>query len=265
MAIPTAKACTRCGKEKALTDFSPDPRGKFGRYCHCKECRNVYINQYNKQNRERRAGPIKDWLKQRQEYWSAWEAQNPDARKECAQCKALLPLRDFYPNPGCVYGRESICRQCKLAYWRDWNARPDVKAERSLRSKEDEKGYAPQRKIQRAEYYERNREVLSTRHKEWYQANKDYFRVAKLKRRALEANVPHTLTEKDGQVILSMGCFICGSKERLELGHDVPVVKGGGFTFGNIVCLCRTCNGHVGTRILYQMLHQPPLSGLQYG
>ncbi len=37
-------------------------------------------------------------------------------------------------------------------------------------------------------------------------------------------------------------CLACGSQERLELDHIIPVSKGGLTTFDNIQLLCKSCN-----------------------
>jgi hypothetical protein len=37
-------------------------------------------------------------------------------------------------------------------------------------------------------------------------------------------------------------CFYCGSKEKLEIDHIIPVVKGGKNIYSNLQVLCRTCN-----------------------
>ena len=37
-------------------------------------------------------------------------------------------------------------------------------------------------------------------------------------------------------------CVRCGSRERLEFDHIIPVVAGGGSTERNIQLLCESCN-----------------------
>jgi hypothetical protein len=44
-------------------------------------------------------------------------------------------------------------------------------------------------------------------------------------------------------------CAKCGSKEKLEFDHIVPVAKGGSNTARNIELLCETCNRKKGSRI----------------
>jgi 5-methylcytosine-specific restriction endonuclease McrA len=44
-------------------------------------------------------------------------------------------------------------------------------------------------------------------------------------------------------------CVRCGSNERLEFDHIIPVVKGGSSTERNIQLLCERCNREKGTRL----------------
>jgi hypothetical protein len=44
-------------------------------------------------------------------------------------------------------------------------------------------------------------------------------------------------------------CARCGSRERLEYDHIIPVSKGGSNTARNIELLCQSCNGAKGARI----------------
>ena len=44
-------------------------------------------------------------------------------------------------------------------------------------------------------------------------------------------------------------CVNCGSNEKLEYDHIIPVVKGGANTFRNIQLLCEPCNRSKGAKI----------------
>ena len=44
-------------------------------------------------------------------------------------------------------------------------------------------------------------------------------------------------------------CVKCGSRERLEYDHIIPVVEGGGDTVRNIELLCESCNRSKGAKI----------------
>jgi 5-methylcytosine-specific restriction endonuclease McrA len=44
-------------------------------------------------------------------------------------------------------------------------------------------------------------------------------------------------------------CVSCGSKERLQFDHVIPVAFGGGGTVENLQLLCATCNGAKGASL----------------
>ena len=45
-------------------------------------------------------------------------------------------------------------------------------------------------------------------------------------------------------------CQFCGSKDRLEVDHIIPVSRGGNDEMSNLITLCKACNIAKGTRIL---------------
>ena len=83
------KKCTKCGTEKALSEFSKDKRSKDGYYRNCKSCNKAYretnkdkIKAYREANKEKRKAyreANKDKLK---EYSKAYRETNKDKIKE---------------------------------------------------------------------------------------------------------------------------------------------------------------------------------------
>lgn len=47
------KICTKCGKEKELSEFYKQKRGKYGCLSYCKECRNKQVCEYRNNNKEK--------------------------------------------------------------------------------------------------------------------------------------------------------------------------------------------------------------------
>lgn len=45
------KTCSKCGRELPLEAFALDKKGKDGRSCHCKECRNRYYKEAYKRGK----------------------------------------------------------------------------------------------------------------------------------------------------------------------------------------------------------------------
>jgi len=47
-------------------------------------------------------------------------------------------------------------------------------------------------------------------------------------------------------------CKVCGSKDYLEIGHKIPVSKGGGNDEGNLLTLCKGCNSKIGVNVIIE-------------
>lgn len=105
-AIPSAKACTKCGVEKSLEDFHRDKRGKAGRSARCKECARANARKHYAQN-----SSDPEFMKRRREQVARalkrWRAKNTDSIKT---------YMDAYREAN----RESIAEQSRR--WRIANA-----------------------------------------------------------------------------------------------------------------------------------------------
>jgi hypothetical protein len=64
------------------------------------------------------------------------------------------------------------------------------------------------------------------------------------RRRAIPERVRHEVWRRDEAC-----CVDCGSHERLEFDHIIPISKGGSNTARNIELRCEICNGRKGARI----------------
>lgn len=64
------------------------------------------------------------------------------------------------------------------------------------------------------------------------------------RRRSIPERVRHEVWRRD-----QARCVDCGSKERLEFDHIIPVSRGGSNTARNIELRCEICNGRKGDRI----------------
>ena len=60
---------------------------------------------------------------------------------------------------------------------------------------------------------------------------------SELKREKIKQNVKDKVWNRDGGK-----CTECGSNEKLEFDHIIPVSKGGANTYRNIQLLCEPCN-----------------------
>tara|TARA_B100001123_G_scaffold192735_1_gene219801 strand:- start:327 stop:725 length:399 start_codon:yes stop_codon:yes gene_type:complete len=64
------------------------------------------------------------------------------------------------------------------------------------------------------------------------------------KRKPISQNVKDKVWNRDGG-----RCVECGSKEKLEFDHIIPLSKGGASTYRNIQLLCEHCNRSKSDRI----------------
>jgi len=80
----------------------------------------------------------------------------------------------------------------------------------------------------------------------YYADNKLAFQQARDKRRAIAHGVESIhYTAKDWRGILRQyhdACAYCGSTDRIELEHVIPIARGGRDAIGNIVPACYACN-----------------------
>jgi hypothetical protein len=64
-----------------------------------------------------------------------------------------------------------------------------------------------------------------------------YFRTSNYTKRLIPQEVKDLVWKRDNGK-----CVICGSNEKLEFDHIIPIAKGGSNTYRNIQLLCETCN-----------------------
>ncbi len=107
-------------------------------------------------------------------------------------------------------------------------------------------------------HYQKHKEEVKQKVAEWCRANPDKARATKKRYKARARNNAMTLSDEELRRVMSTGCWFCGATEDLEAAHNVPVVRGGGFTQENIFCLCRSCNAQMGTLTLIQVLEKRP-------
>lgn len=101
------------------------------------------------------------------------------------------------------------------------------------------------------EYYQNNKEELAIYQREYAKENREAINAIGQRRRARKKELPATLTKCEyGQTLDDFGnaCAYCGTKPKdtLHQEHIVPVVKGGGYTKGNIIPACQSCNSSKG-------------------
>lgn len=57
-----------------------------------------------------------------------------------------------------------------------------------------------------------------------------------------QSNPAFVITDKDWRTLRSSNCLACGSSDRLQLEHLIPLDRGGSHGVGNLAILCHPCN-----------------------
>lgn len=200
------KVCTKCGERLPETaEFFPLDRGRLK--SRCRECCNQYYREYHQKNREAQLERFKEHYRRNKNQYQIYK-------------------RRYYEE-----NKEQI-----LA---------DQKA-----------------------YYEENAEIIKVRMREYRKTNPDYKKCIKRwkqknratvnaynqKRKARKRRLPATLTPEQWKIIkehFNNSCAYCGESEDsllargvgpLHQEHFVSLVKGGGYTYDNIIPACVSCN-----------------------
>lgn len=110
--LPDSRACTKCGLDKPLPEFSKAPRGKYGRKASCKTCD---------------AARHKAQFVPRPQDEVAREARYTRQRSEskiCTKCGQAKPRSEFTKSRDGKYGPvlHASCNECKAQRARSWFA-----------------------------------------------------------------------------------------------------------------------------------------------
>jgi 5-methylcytosine-specific restriction endonuclease McrA len=96
-------------------------------------------------------------------------------------------------------------------------------------------------------YYLANKETIKTRNKKWQDSNPEKVTSLRTKGRikridSKQKNGVYSVSKKFLKNLYSSNCFYCGSLEKIEADHVIPISRGGVHSEGNLVPACMTCN-----------------------
>ena len=92
-------------------------------------------------------------------------------------------------------------------------------------------------------YRENNKEAIALKDKNYRLARPDLVAEKQHRRRARKANNGvFTISKKFMRNLYNSPCVSCGTSEKIEADHIIPIVKGGRHSEGNLHPLCRSCN-----------------------
>jgi 5-methylcytosine-specific restriction endonuclease McrA len=169
--------------------------------------------------------------------------------KTCSKCSETKPLDRFSKNRGKRDGLQVHCKACEAATGAAWYA-----ANRERQAATGAAWHAANRE-QKAEtnaaWYAANREQKAATSAAWYAANPEKVKAIQQRRRARKANAAGTFTSEQWLARLAYHenkCVYCGSREDLQIEHQIPLARGGTNWSSNLVPACGTCNRSKGTK-----------------
>jgi 5-methylcytosine-specific restriction endonuclease McrA len=134
--------------------------------------------------------------------------------------------------------------------------------------------YTKKHQKEKKEYRDKNKKIINEKQrlfrinnpessrassKKYHIANKDKFRKYARDHYAQKMNAPGRgiTLEEEKELFEQYGyrCVYCGSRERLELDHIIPLAIGGAHDIDNATVACRICNVTKGCRSLLQFLY----------
>lgn len=161
-------------------------------------------------------------------------------------------------------GKQNKCKPCRAKSMRDWAKRnPDKKhaQDKQYRIDNPEKyrnsiisaeAKKPEKyKKLKKQYQIENREILNEKHRIWIKNNLEIFRATQMRRRARKEGAEGFWTSNDWKLILvkyNNSCIDCGITQEeynvrlLDVGHLIPLSRGGSNWPHNLAPQCRSCN-----------------------
>ena len=209
-----------------------------------------------------------------------WSERPAVAR--CSRCAKVLPAACFGRDRRRTTGLQPACRACENQRRRDRYATDADYRQRKIDRLEADRraaGAQPQRRVtpeqRRANRSASNRawnEANPERRRElarqWREANPErrqelkradyrrnrekYIKRAVRRTQALRAADRRVILEREFRRLYASPCASCGTRERIEADHIIPIARGGRHSIGNLQPLCRACNRSKWTWLLIE-------------
>ena len=208
------KICSKCGLELDICMFSKKASSKDGLQPLCKICAKEFHKKYYKEH-----------LDEAKENNKKYREENPEKVHE-------NNVRYRKNNPDKI-------KETNRKYHEEHS---DIVA---ARHKKFYKENSEEVKSNRRNYYKDNSVKDREWHKQYAKDNPEKCRMNNQKRRARKLLLPNTFIIgqwENAKSYFNNCCCYCGKELPLEQEHFIPITKNGGFTKGNIIPACRSCN-----------------------
>jgi 5-methylcytosine-specific restriction endonuclease McrA len=170
--------------------------------------------------------------------------------KKCGRCQQEKPLDQFGKDKHSRDGLTKHCKDCKREFhksYRENNREKWLADKKASRSRNIKKDLAYKRK-----YYAEHKQEAADYQREYAKRNPAKVEKIKAVYRSRRLKDCYTVLDREIQRIKGSPCFACGSVERIEVDHVVPLSRGGRHSIGNLMPLCRSCNASKGGKLLVE-------------
>lgn len=194
--------------------------------------------------------------------------------KQCSKCKEVKSVSEFYTDNSRPSGLYPSCKNCHKGYYKS-NRSTIIARILSYTDKDKKREYDKKRRLEKKDdikkekqlYFQNNKERLLEKFKlyresnlekarayarKWKHEHKEKVNAATNRRRArIKGNGGNITAEEWKSVLNRYGnkCLKCGSTDRIEMDHVVPIALGGINEISNVQPLCRICNARKNNRI----------------
>jgi len=116
-------------------------------------------------------------------------------------------------------------------------------------------------------YYSTHKEVAAKRCADYRKNHPEVGRIASRKRRALKLELNEVYTNEDElytRALFNNACANCGCTETLAIDHHLPLTKGHVLTRKNAVVLCKACNSSKSDQLPAEFYSEEKLKEIEF-
>ena len=156
--------------------------------------------------------------------------------KTCTKCGQTKPLNAFYASKRYRNGYRPQCKKCLNEGSRHTKSLYYINNQEAIKSKA-------------SSYRANNKDLIAIGKKEWQKSNPDKVLAYTTKRRkSMRENGIFYVSRSEIEALYNSPCFNCGSLNRIEIEHIIPISRGGTHSIGNLMALCKSCNASKGNK-----------------